>query len=43
MYIYVKLSTENLNPNPYRSHLTSTYSYRVTIIPRVCVDTCFLT
>ena len=35
MYVCVKFSPENLNPDPCLSHLTSTYTCRVTIVPRV--------
>ena len=31
IYICVKLSHGNLNPDPYPPYLTSTYTYRVTI------------
>ena len=32
----VKLPLEDLNPNPYPPHPTSTYTYGVTVAPRVC-------
>ena len=32
----MKLLPENLNPNPYSLHLTSTYTYKVTTAPRMC-------
>ena len=37
----VKLSFEDLNSGPCPPHLTSTYTCRVTIVPRVC-DSCSL-
>ena len=36
MYMCVNLPFGGLNPNPYPPHLTSTYTYGVTIEPRVC-------
>jgi len=35
MYIYVKFLLKNLNPGPYPSHPTKTYTYKVTIMLRV--------
>ena len=32
----VKLHPKDLNPDPYPQHPTSTYTYGVTIGPRVC-------
>ena len=32
----VKFSPKNLNPDPYHTHLTNTYTCRVTIAQRVC-------
>ena len=37
----VKLSSGNLNPDPYPSHLTSTYTYRGTIVSRVCLRSAY--
>ena len=34
--MYVKLPLEDLNPSPYLPHSTSTYTYAVTIAPRMC-------
>ena len=36
MYICVKLTSRDLNSNPYPPHLTNTYTCGVTIAPRVC-------
>ena len=36
MYICVKLSPENLNPDPFPPHLTNTYTCRVSNTPKVC-------
>ena len=36
MYMCVKLPPKNLNSDPYPPHSTSTYTYRVTIAPKVC-------
>ena len=36
MYICVKFPFENLNPDPYLLHPTSTYTRGMTITPRVC-------
>ena len=36
MYMCVNLPFGDLNPDPYPPHLTSTYTYGVTIVPRVC-------
>jgi len=35
MCMYIKLPFRNLNPNPYSQHPTNTYTYEVTIMPRV--------
>ena len=35
MYMCLKFSHENLNPNSYTIYLTSTYTYKVTIMPNV--------
>ena len=32
----VKLSPRDLNPGPYLPHPTSTYTYEMTVAPRVC-------
>ena len=32
----IKLSAGDLNPDPYPSHPTNTYTYRMTTTPRVC-------
>ena len=32
----VKFPSGNLNSDPYLPHPTNTYTYRVTITPRVC-------
>ena len=32
----VKFPPGDLNPSPYPSHLTSTYTYKVTIALKVC-------
>ena len=34
--MYIKLPLGNLNPSPYPPHLTNTYTYKVTIMPKVC-------
>ena len=36
--MYVKLPLGNLNSDPYPPHPTNTYTYGVTIAPRVCDD-----
>jgi len=36
MFMYVKFLSENLNSGVYHPHLISTYTYEVTITPRVC-------
>ena len=38
--MYVKLPPEDLNPNPYPLHPTSTYTCRVTTAPRCTVVAC---
>ena len=36
MYMCVNLPFGDLNSDPYPPHLTSTYTYGVAIVPRVC-------
>ena len=36
MYMCVKIPPRDLNPGPCPLHLTSTYTYEVTIAPKVC-------
>ena len=38
----MKLSSEDLNPDLYPLHPTSTYTCRVTIVPKVCGDIIFV-
>ena len=38
----VKLSFKDLNPDPYPPHPTSTYTCRVTIVPKVYSDIIFV-
>ena len=35
--MYVKVPPEDLNPNPCAPHLISTYTYGMTIAPKMCV------
>ena len=33
--MYVKFPTRDLNPDPYSLHPTSTYTYKMTIAPKI--------
>ena len=38
MYMCIKFSTKYLNFNPYPPHLTSTYTCKMTITPKILDD-----